>query len=575
MYIQKVKVRNVRGFKEVDLDFTRPDGSFAGWTVLAGRNGSGKSSLLRAIALAIAGPSAARALCTTFAGWLRTGESRAEVSADLDYAPTETTKRPVRMGGSMKLAWEQPTEGSEPVLTGNSPASFLAPRRRSTARIDAVAFQSGSFNDRPQVEWIIERLQARGLRIWLPDWSIRPGESVQRAVKQALSDTSSILIFIGEGKSGLVDQAIEEAERRSIPVIPVLLKSAGAIAIPPVLGSYASVDTRRGQTEAISRLIWGITGDNPHLNDRLDLQNPPGWFLAGYGPYRRLTGHALDAQRLMEGPEVVARLVSLFREDSSLIESVTWLRDIYLRRLEKDPDAERLEMLVISLLKDGLMPDDVVVESIDSDGLWVRQRGVRLPLAELSDGYRTTAALVMDMVRQMYRCFGQILVDEEGAKSPIRILHEGIVLIDEVDLHLHVSWQKGIGFWLKRHFPNIQFIVTTHSPFVCQAADPRGLIRLPAPGEDRIAEHVSEELYNTVVNGSLDEAVLTDLFGLETPYSEQTEKLRERVGELEARLQAGEATPDEEEEFDRLSARLPQTLPSVVEQALRKLAADV
>ena len=201
------------------------------------------------------------------------------------------------------------------------------------------------------------------------------------------------------------------------------------------------------------------------------------------------------------------------------------------------------------------MPDDVVVESIDSDGLWVRQRGVRLPLAELSDGYRTTAALIMDIVRQTYRCFGQILVEEEGARSAIRILHEGVVFIDEVDLHLHISWQKRIGFWLKRHFPNIQFIVTTHSPFVCQAADPQGLIRLPAPGEDRPVEHVSEDLYNTVVNGSLDDAVLTELFGLETPYSEETERLRETVAQLEARLQAGEATGGGTRTFDQLRSQ--------------------
>jgi predicted ATP-binding protein involved in virulence len=147
-----------------------------------------------------------------------------------------------------------------------------------------------------------------------------------------------------------------------------------------------------------------------------------------------------------------------------------------------------------------------------------------------------------------------------------------VVLIDEVDLHLHVSWQKRIGFWLKRHFPNIQFIVTTHSPFICQAADPRGLIRLPAPGEDRSAEHVSEELYNTVVNGSIDDAVLTELFGLETPYSEPAERLRKEIARLEAKLQTGKATDEDRREFQDLRARLPQNLSTDVEQALRKLA---
>ncbi len=430
MYIRRVKIRNVRGFKEVDLDFTRPDGSFAGWTVLAGRNGSGKSSLLRILAVTSLGVRAT-ALSPSFEQWLRTGaaEGSSEIEQKLNIAERQLSDHNFR---SMRLVWE---------------SSEMGPTFRFSMGLDF-----------PQE-----------LAFW---------------------------------------------------------------------------------------------------NQR---------FLAGYGPYRRLTGATTEAYSLMAGPSPLARVVTLFREDASLLEAVTWLRELHLRNLEGKSGAAELKRSVIALLNDGLLPDGVLVEDIDSDALWVKQHGVRLPLAEMSDGYRTTTALVMDIVHHLQKCFGSLEVeeaqDEEGRF--LRVLHEGVVLIDEVDLHLHVSWQKRIGFWLKRHFPNIQFIVTTHSPFICQAADPRGLIRLPAPGEDRVAAHVSEDLYNTVVNGSLDEAVLTDLFGLETPYSEETEKLRERVAELEARLQSGDATPVEEEEFERLSSHLPQTLPSAVEQALRKLAADV
>ena len=431
MYIRRVKIRNVRGFKEVDLEFTRPDGSFAGWTVLAGRNGSGKSSLLRLMALSVYGYVTTAPLHEYLGGWRREGAT--EVSSSVSVA--------------------------------------------------------------------LDRTKAEGKNFSTVDWNVDWLEGI----------ADSILVFDREDPS---HEGFQQRQR---------------------------------------------------------------YFLVGYGPYRRLIGSTEGAQRLMASPGPVSRIGTLFRDDASLFESVTWLREIYLRRLEKRLGAAEVEHAVKSLLNDGLLPDGALVEKINSDGLWVRQHGVRLLLEELSDGYRTTSALVMDIIHHLHKCFGSLEVeeaqDEEGRF--LRVLHEGVVLIDEVDLHLHVSWQKRIGFWLKRHFPNIQFIVTTHSPFICQAADPRGLIRLPAPGEGRGAEHVSEALYNTVVNGSLDEAVLTDLFGLETPYSEETEKLRERVSELEARLQSGNATPVEEEEFERLSARLPQTLPSAVEQALRKLAADV
>lgn len=443
MFIQKVRIRNIRGFSNLDLDFCRPSATPAGWTVLAGRNGSGKSTLLRAIALSIVGPSAARVLQESFSEWIQTGKEGAEVETLVELSPGD------KFEGAGRLP-------EDPFWTG------LRWRRNP---------------DQPE----------------------------------------------------------------------------------PTLSSYLSSNPQNRRKAPI-RGPWA--------------ENPGGWLVVGYGPYRRISGHATAAQRLMVGPDRIARLVSLFREDASLVECVEWLREIYLWALEKKPGAQELLDSVISLLNDGLLPDHVLVEGIDSNGLWVLQHGARLPLDQLSDGYRTTAALVMDIVRHLYRCFGRLRIveatDDDG--TFLQVPHGGVFLIDEVDLHLHVSWQKQIGFWLKRHFPKIQFIVTTHSPFICQAADTRGLIRLPAPGEIRQAKHVSETLYNTIVNGGADDAVLTELFGLESPYSAESERLRELVAKLEALLQSGRATERERKRLKVLRARLPQTLTSDVAQALRKLA---
>lgn len=104
------------------------------------------------------------------------------------------------------------------------------------------------------------------------------------------------------------------------------------------------------------------------------------------------------------------------------------------------------------------------IDYIDSDGLWTERRGILLPLRELSDGYRTVAALVLDILKQLETTFGTLGLEWNGS-SPI-VGHAGVVLIDEADIHLHVSWQQRIGFWLKEHFPKIQFLVTTHSPFI-------------------------------------------------------------------------------------------------------------
>lgn len=83
-----------------------------------------------------------------------------------------------------------------------------------------------------------------------------------------------------------------------------------------------------------------------------------------------------------------------------------------------------------------------------------------LRIDQLSDGFRTTLALVMDIASRLTQLRGENFTVDQTLAT------EGIVLIDEIDLHLHPSWQQRILPDLMRTFPNIQFIVTTHSPQV-------------------------------------------------------------------------------------------------------------
>jgi energy-coupling factor transporter ATP-binding protein EcfA2 len=574
MHLRKIQLSNIRGFRQVDLDLSRPDGSLAGWTVLAGRNGAGKSTLLKAVALAVAGPDAARALYPSFAEWIRSGSREATVEVGLALSSEDPKQLQ-----ETRLSWRREGPSGEPILLGTK--SLAEKPAAQSAPFDV--YLSYHPADRVEVLEVAKRLRTRGIRPWVKDWELRPGMDWQAEMDAALSSAPALAIFVGKNFKDKLDQSeLEGARIRGIPIIPVLLKSATPYDRPSNLAHIRGVDLKGSDPDPVELLIWGITGKNPHREGEPGeaVQEVNGGreklFLAGYGPYRRLSGHAVDAQRLMDGPEPIARVVSLFREDSSLVESVGWLREIYLQRLENKPGAAELEKSVLALLDDGLLPDGVRVDQVDSEGLWVFQREVRLPLRELSDGYRTVAALVMDIVRHLFRTFGALQIEEatDAEGSFLRVSHQGVVLIDEVDLHLHVSWQQRIGFWLKRHFPNLQFIVTTHSPFICQAADPKGLIRLPAPKEERAAEHVSEDLYNTVVHGSLDDAILTELFGMESPYSEETERLRAEVARLEAALQMGNATEADRTALEELRAQLPRTMSSSVEQALRALAVE-
>jgi len=93
-----------------------------------------------------------------------------------------------------------------------------------------------------------------------------------------------------------------------------------------------------------------------------------------------------------------------------------------------------------------------------------------LPVAMLSDGVRNTLALVADLA---YRCVR--LNPHHRAMAPLET--SGIVLIDEIDMHLHPRWQQTILGSLQKAFPRIQFIVTTHSPQVLSTV-PRECIRI-------------------------------------------------------------------------------------------------
>ncbi|MEU1495377.1 AAA family ATPase [Streptomyces sp. NPDC005776] len=305
--------------------------------------------------------------------------------------------------------------------------------------------------------------------------------------------------------------------------------------------------------------------------------NPVGWFCAAYGPFRRMAGGSGEVQRLMLASGPVARQASLFHEDASLAEGVTWLIEQHLRALEGRDGATALKAAALSILRDGLLPDGYHIEDVDSEGLWVERDGHRFPLREMSDGFRTVAALVVDILKQIYDAFGDLTLE---AIEDETVFNEapGIVIIDEIDAHLHVSWQRRIGPWLTSHFPNVQFIVTTHSPYICQAADPGGLIRLPGVNEDAAPEVVSEDLYERVVYGSGDDAVLSDLFGLDTPYSEQAERARAEFVALESKVYDGDTSPDTVERYQELKHLLSSSPAARVQEVsaqLHRLAGEI
>lgn len=121
------------------------------------------------------------------------------------------------------------------------------------------------------------------------------------------------------------------------------------------------------------------------------------------------------------------------------------------------------------------------------DILGKTKNGNWLPLKNLSDGYRSIVHLTADLAYRAIQLNPQL-----GERAVLET--EGIVLIDEIDMHLHPKWQRHIVEDLKRTFPKIQFIVTTHSPFIVQSLKADEVISLDGENinEDPFTKSIEE-----------------------------------------------------------------------------------
>lgn len=278
-----------------------------------------------------------------------------------------------------------------------------------------------------------------------------------------------------------------------------------------------------------------------------------GWFSCGYGPFRRVFGASPEAMRQMVAP-ATERFVTMFQEAASLFEVDQWLKSLNHKALE-DKTAERQQLeLLLNILRDDLLPNQITIDRVDSDGLWLKDRkGIQVSWGEMSDGYRAALALLTDIVRHLINAYGVEGLIAQDQDGKIYVKRSGVVLIDEVDAHLHPEWQREIGFWLKRHFPKIQFLVTTHSPIICQAADENGLFVLPEPGSSDLPRPLTSEEYKKVISSRPDTILLSPAFGLQNTRSTRAVEGRAELAKLQAKKRAGgKLTPDEQRAWEQL-----------------------
>lgn len=148
--------------------------------------------------------------------------------------------------------------------------------------------------------------------------------------------------------------------------------------------------------------------------------------------------------------------------------------------------------------------------------LFLNKAGVKLDVCQFSDGERGILALVLDLARRLSQANPKL-------EDPLRD-GKAVVLIDELDLHLHPLWQRTIVAQLTQTFPNCQFIATTHSPFIIQSLIKGQLINLdPRSFETEYADKSIED-------------ITEDVMGVDMPQKSERYQEMMRVAEEYFRL---------------------------------------
>jgi hypothetical protein len=227
--------------------------------------------------------------------------------------------------------------------------------------------------------------------------------------------------------------------------------------------------------------------------------------------------------------------VTQFDESEPLSAFERWM--VYLDyRIAKGDDVKataQKEMGIQAINR--VLPQDAKFHTVTPEGrILFDIGGQKVPTISLSDGYRSILALAGDLIWRLILAFPE-------SSNPLD--QRGVVLIDELDIHLHPQWERQVARVLRQTFPKLQFFVATHSPLVAAGA-----------GEDALTLRFNfqdgrsdVEPVENVAAMNVDRILQSEAFGLLSTYSPDTEEKIERYDTLQRK--GKKRTPAENDEL--------------------------
>jgi energy-coupling factor transporter ATP-binding protein EcfA2 len=267
----------------------------------------------------------------------------------------------------------------------------------------------------------------------------------------------------------------------------------------------------------------------------------------------------------LEAEPADALAAALFSDERELVDAEELIQQLDYAAAKRKTKLARQQRDTFLEMLAGLLPDVGSAKNFvfygpspiarhGKSGVHVLVPYGQVPLRQLSFGYQTMTAWLADMAWQLFRHYPE-------SSHPLR--QPAIVLVDEIDLHMHPRWQREIQKLLVTHFPAVQFVATAHSPLMAQAAMGLNLAVVLRDGDTaRIHNDPS-----VVDNWRIDQVVTSELFGL-TPWSPDVQSKLDEQGQLVQKPHRTAQDNRRLEELERFARSLPTGLPLALERAM-------